>query len=87
MLIETKIPWRGRYVTIKPDRPPKDTRQLRGFLLWNGARDCFMKGEGGWYRIGLDGDILFVVRALYLLSLKEWLEIATNDNFINNIKT
>ena len=84
--METTIPWRGKLVTVNEKKPPKDTRQLRGFLLWNKARDCFMKGEGGWYRIGIDGQILFVSRTLYLLSLEEWLEIALNDNFIANNK-
>lgn len=82
----TKVPYRGKLINVKPDNPPKDTRQLRGFLLWNNARDCFMKGQGGWYRIGIDGQILFVSRTLYLLSLKEWLSIALNDDFIANTK-
>lgn len=86
LLINTRIPWRGKYVKVNPDNPPKDTRQLRGFLLWNNARDCFMKGEGGWYKLTKDGQILFVSRTLYLLSLREWLEIALNDNFIANTK-
>lgn len=85
-ILETRIPYRGKLVNVNPEKPPVDTRQLRGFLLWNGARDCFMKGQGGWYRVGTDGQILFVSRVLYLLSLKEWLEIALNDNFIANIK-
>lgn len=80
------VPYRGKLVRVDPDKAPIDTRQLRGFLLWNGARDCFMKGEGGWYRIGIDGQILFVSRTLYLLSLKEWLNIALKDNFIANTK-
>lgn len=73
-------------INIHPERPPIDTRQLRGFLLWNQARDCFARMEGGWYRLGTDGSIKFVCRTLYLLSLKEWLEIALNDEFIANMK-
>lgn len=84
--IETEIPWRGRKVKVNPSLAPKDTRQLRGFLLWNGARDCFMRGEGGWYRLGTDGSIKFVTRTLYLMSLKEFLEIALDDNFIPNTR-
>ena len=30
--------------------------------------------------------IKYVTRSLYLLSLKEWLEISLNDNFIANLK-
>ena len=86
MKIITKTPWRGKLVNIDINKPPRDTRQLRGFLLWNNARDCFAKMQGGWYRLSKDGQILFVCRTLYLLSLKEWLEIALNDNFIANIK-
>ena len=84
MNITTKIPWRGKLVKVNPDNPPKDTRQLRGFLLWNNVADCFMKGEGGWYKICKDGSVKFVSRTLYLTSLKEFLEIANNDNFIAN---
>lgn len=83
-MIETEIPWRGKIKNVKIEKPPADTRQLRGFLLWNKARDCFMKGEGGWYKLGTDGSIKFVSKTLYLLSLKEWLEIALNDDFIEN---
>ena len=82
----TKIWWRDRYINVKPDTPPRDTRQLDSFLYYNDAAKCFMKGEGGWYKISRQGSVLFVVRALYLLSLKEWLEIAQDDNFIANVK-
>lgn len=66
------------------DRPPKETRELDGFLWVNGAAKCFMKGQGGWYKVTRDGRLLFVSRTLYLLSLKEWLEIALDDDFIAN---
>lgn len=85
--VNPNIWWRGRTITISPDKPPVDTRQLDGFLYWNGAPKCFLKGEGGWYKLTKEGTLLYVVRTLYLLSFREWLEIAMNDNFTANIKT
>ncbi len=82
----TKIWWRDRYTNVKPDTPPRDTRQLDSFLVYNDAAKCFMKGEGGWYKISRQGSILYVVRALYLLSLSEWLEVAKDDNFTANMR-
>jgi hypothetical protein len=85
-MLECHIPWRGKFVNVKPENPPADSRQLRGFLLFNDARDCFYKTTGGWYKLGLDGSLKFVCRALYLLSLQQWLEIALDDNFTENFK-
>jgi hypothetical protein len=82
----TKIWWRGRYHNVKPDQPPKDTRQLDSFLVYNDAAKCFVKIEGGWYKLTRDGRLLFVSRVLYLLSLAEWLLIAKDDNFIANTR-
>lgn len=82
----TRIWWRDKWCNAKPERPPHDTRQLRSFLLYNNTADCFMKGEGGWYKITKEGTILFVIRALYLMSLEEFYLVAVNDNFIANHK-
>ena len=84
--IITRIPWRGKMHNVDYNKPPVDTRQLRGFLLWNNARDCFARMEGGWYRLGNDGSIKYVGRALYLFSLKEFLAIAKNDLFQPNTR-
>jgi len=69
---------------VDPSKPPSDTRMLDGFLFWNNAAKCFVRAQGGWYKITRDCKLLYVTRTLYLLSLKEWLEIAKNDNFIAN---
>lgn len=82
----TRIWVRDKYRKVDPDKPPKESRELDSFLFYNDAAKCFMKGQGGWYKISREGSILFVVRALYLLPLKEWCEIAKNDNFIANIQ-
>ena len=82
----TRIPHRGKVINARPERPPKDTRELRSFLLFNNAADCFVRAQGGWYKICKDGSLKYVTRAMYQLSLKEFLEIAKNDHFIANHK-
>ena len=84
--LNTNIWWRDRAITINPDEPPVDTRQLDGFLFWNGAPKCFVKAQGGWYKMVKGPTLLYVVRTLYLLSMREWLEIAQDENFTANIK-
>jgi hypothetical protein len=79
--METVVPYRGKMVKVNPDNPPKDTRNLRGFLLWNDASDCFVRAEGGWYKVTKENGLKFVAKTLSHLSLKEFLEIALNDNF------
>ena len=85
--LNNTIWWRGRATIINPKKPPADTRQLDGYLFWNAAPKCFVKGQGGWYKMVEGPKLLYVVRTLYLLSLEEWLEIALDDDFAPNIKT
>lgn len=85
MKITTKIWWRDKYRNVNPEKPPVETRQLDSFLTYNKAAKCFLKGQGGWYKLTKEGELLFVTRALYLLSLKEWLRIAKDDYFIENL--
>jgi hypothetical protein len=74
-----------RMTTVKPERPPLSSRVLNSFLFYNDAPCCFMRGRKGWYKITRDNKFLFVERALYKLSLEEWLKIALDDNFTANI--
>jgi hemin uptake protein HemP len=83
-MITTKIWIRDKYRNINPENPPKETRELDSFLFYNGAAKCFIKAQGGWYKLTREGKLLFVTRALYLMSLNQFLEIAKNDNFIAN---
>lgn len=84
MLFTTKIWWRDKYINVDPNNPPKDERQLISFLRYNDAPACFVKTGNSWRKVTKQGSLLNVSRALYLLPLKEWLEIALNDNFIAN---
>lgn len=86
MIIETRIWVRNNYRNVDPDRAPSSTRELDSFLWYNNAPKCFLKGQGGWYKITKDNRLLFVNRVLYTMSFKEWLDVALNDNFIANIK-
>lgn len=84
MNIETKIWWRNGFVRVNPERPPKDERQLISFLSYNNAPNCFVKTGNAWRKITKEGKLVFVTRALYLLSLEQWLKIANNETFTTN---
>lgn len=60
---------------------PSTIRELNQYVGYN----IFFKGDGGYYK-RQNGVMLYVVRALYLLSFDEWLEIAKNESFISNTK-
>ena len=81
----TKIWHRNGYRKVDPNEPPIDSRMLDMFLDYNNAAKCFVKTNNYWFKITKDGRMLRVVRALYLLPLKEWLKIAKDDNFIPNM--
>ena len=80
----TKIWWRDRYIKINPDKSPADERQLISFLRYNNAPVCFIKTGNAWRKITKQGSMLYVSRTLYLLTFKEWLKIALDDNFTAN---
>lgn len=82
----TKIFVRDKFRTVKPEHYPKEIRELDSFLVYNKSDKNIIKAQGGYYRVSRQGGLAFIVRALYLLSFKEWLEISLNDNFIANIK-
>jgi hypothetical protein len=84
MKVRTKIWVRDKWRNVNADNPPKETRELDSFLYFNDSPKCFLKTQGGWYKLTREGSLLFVARALYLLSFKEWLAIAQNDYFIAN---
>lgn len=83
----TEVYYRGTtHHKINPELPPKDVRELDSFTYTNAGCKPFVKGQCGWYKVSRQGSLLFVSRTLYLLSLREWLEIAVNDLFIGNLK-
>jgi hypothetical protein len=75
----TKIFHRGKFKNVDPDKAPKDARELDSFLIYNGTNKVFIRLVGGWYKVQRDGSFTFISRTLYLLSFKEWLEIALNE--------
>lgn len=80
-MLATRIWWRDRFITVDPDKPPVDERQLISFLRYNNAPACFVKTGNAWRKVTKECHILYVSRTLYLLSLKEWLRIALDDKF------
>jgi len=81
----TSIILNGRKHNVKPDEPPLNSKELNSFCYHNDAPVCFFKSDGGWYKV-IDNNAMYVIRTLYLLTLREWLEIALNDNFVCNIR-
>lgn len=92
--IKMRIPKKGSILTwirgkrkwLHPDDPPKEIRELDMFTYQLANCKCFIKLQGGWYKVTRDGKALFVARTLQDFALKEWLEIAQNDEFIANPK-
>lgn len=84
MSVENKIWYLKRYIKIDINSAPDSERKLLSFLSANNAPKCFVKTGNAWRKVTKEGSILYVSRTLYLLSYKEWLEIALNDNFIAN---
>lgn len=76
----TKIFHRDRFKNVDPDKAPKDARELDSFLIYNGANKVFIRLVGGWYKVQRNRKFIFISRTLYLLSLKEWLEIALKED-------
>lgn len=74
--MKTKIFYKNRFVNVNPKEPPKDSRMLRSFLIYNNARDCFVKTAGKWFKISKGDNLIYVCRTLNHLSLEEWLEKA-----------
>lgn len=78
---------RGKRKWLDPNEPPKEVRELDMFVWQHIGSKPFVKVQGGWYKVTRHGQLLFVARTLYLLTLQEWLDIAKNDNFIANFRT
>jgi len=78
---------RGKRKFIHPDDPPKEIRELDMFTFQCAGIKCFVKLQGGWYKATRGStELKFVTRTLQDLTMKEWLEIALNDDFIPNIR-
>jgi hypothetical protein len=84
--METRIWVRNGYKEINPELAPTASRELDSFLWTNNAPKCFLRGQGGWYKITKENRVLFVNRVLYTMSYQEWLKIAIDDKFTANIK-
>lgn len=83
--IKKRIWWRDKFITIDPKKAPADERQLISFLRYNNAPACFVKTGNAWRKVTKEGSLLYVSRTLYLLSFKDWLKIALDDCFIENV--
>lgn len=82
--VHTRIWWRDHFINVNPNKAPADERQLISFLRYNNAPACFVRTGNAWRKITKEGTLIYVTRALYLLSFKDWLRIANDDCFIEN---
>lgn len=69
--VDYRIFKQGRFTTVKPTDPVNTTRNMLAFSVANGLRDCIMRGQGGWYKLCMDGIWVFAFRTLYLVSFEE----------------
>lgn len=75
MLVETIS--NGKFTTINPNLSrPKTFKQLRGFLVCNGGRDCFSKFQGNVWMISKTGNWEKIVKNIPDLTYNEYLKIS-----------
>lgn len=84
--METEIYYRESRRKIDPETLPREVRLLDAFLVANNCPKCFVKLQGGYYKLTRKNTMLYVCRTLQDYSLREWLEIAKNERYIGNIK-
>ena len=84
--ISMKILKSGKLISINPDTAPPTIKHLDAFLLHHNISRCFIKAQGGWYKLQEPNQMLFVNRVLYTMSYNEWLAVAKNNNFTSNIR-
>jgi predicted RNA-binding Zn-ribbon protein involved in translation (DUF1610 family) len=77
--IENKIWYKNSYINIDVDKAPTTEAQLISFLKSNNAPICFVKTGKSWKKVTKEGKLEFVSRTLYLLSFREWLNIALKN--------
>jgi hypothetical protein len=69
-MIDYQIWKAGRFTTVKPSDPVNTTKNVTSFCVSNGLRNCLFKSQGGWYKLQTDGTLVFIDRALYLISFE-----------------
>jgi hypothetical protein len=70
-IVDYNIYKQGRLTTVKPEDPVLTTKNITSFACSNGLRNCIFRSQGGWYKLGMDGILVFVCRTLYLISFEE----------------
>lgn len=80
----TQIYYRNGWRNVNPEQAPKDFRMLDAFLIYNNAARNIVRIQGVYYKICMDGVLKFISRALYLVSMAEFLSISNNDNYCSN---
>jgi hypothetical protein len=73
--VETKIFLNKGWRNIKPEEPVNTTRAIHSFCSSNSLRDSLFKSQGGYYKLQLDGTLLFVTRTLAEISFSDLFNI------------
>lgn len=66
----TQIWANNGWKNIKPEDMVNTSRRLQGFCVANGINNRLFYSQGGWYHLQRSGVLVFVIRALYLLSFE-----------------
>ena len=79
--MNTQVIYNGRKASVNPLEAPKTFNQLNAFLRANNGNSCFVKIHNVIMKVTRGGEFKQVTRALYLMSLEEFLLISLNDNY------
>ena len=69
--METNIWLNNRYTNIIPNSPVNTMKAVTSFTCHNKLRNCLFKTQGGYYKLCLDGLLVFVCQYLYQISFEE----------------
>jgi hypothetical protein len=66
----------GQVLKGHPDKSPKTFKELLGYIVCNGGRDCFTKSHGKVWMITRTGNWEYVCRNITDLTFDEYLKLS-----------
>jgi hypothetical protein len=69
--MELQIWLNGSLRKLKPTDIVKTTRAVHSFASYNSLRDCLFKSQGGYYKLTLDGVLIFVCPSLNSITFEQ----------------
>ena len=68
----------GSFTKIDPNKAPRTFKELRGFLVCNEGKDCFMKSQGKVWKITTK--VVEVCRTIQDLSFNYYLKLSLQND-------